>query len=76
MSSQGGIDALLDLLEVAPRVLLSLGLGCLADLLLNPITAPYVKAWKSDRNGRSAAALLLKFWKEEEERLSGASQPP
>ena len=38
---QGGIDALLDFIEKSPRVLLSLSIGCLADLLaLNSVAVP------------------------------------
>jgi hypothetical protein len=67
---QGGVDALLDLIECCPRILLPSAVGCLADMLANANVKPYVKVWKSDRTGCSAASLLLRLWREDQEAKS------
>lgn len=64
--NQGGVDAVIDLLESCPPFQRGQVLGCLADLSLNPNVTPYLRIWKSDVNGRSFASLLLRFWGEGE----------
>ena len=62
---QGGVDAVVDLLESCPPFMRGQVLGCLADLALNANVLPYLKMWKSDHNGRSFGALVLSFWPDE-----------
>lgn len=64
-----GVDALLDLVETAPRLMRGQVVGCTADLLRNPKVVPYAKAWRSDQTGRAVSVALLRLWAEEEERL-------
>lgn len=67
--ADGGIDALLDLVEAAPATLRPLALTALADLSRNPISHVCVRCWRSERTGHSAGRMLLTLWQEEETRL-------
>jgi hypothetical protein len=67
--ADGGIDALLDLVEAAPSTLRPLALTSLADLSRNPISHVCVRCWRSERTGYSAGRMLLTLWQEEETRL-------
>ncbi|GMI11929.1 hypothetical protein TrRE_jg6614 [Triparma retinervis] len=64
-----GQDALLDLLEICPRLMRNQVVGVLADLLQNKRCTPYIKSWRSDRSMVSAVSLLCRLWEEEEKRL-------
>ena len=64
-----GIDALLSMLEVGPRLMRHQVCGVLADLARNGKLVPYVRAWRSDRSMRSASQLLAHVWEDEEIRL-------
>ncbi len=67
--ADGGIDALLDLVEAAPATLRPLALTALADLSRNPISHVCVRCWRSEKTGHSAGRMLLTLWQEEETRL-------
>lgn len=67
--ADGGIDALLDLAEVAPPTLRPIALTALADLSRNPISHVCVRCWRSDLDGVSAGVVLLRMWADEEKRL-------
>ena len=73
--ADGGIDALLDLVEAAPNTLRPLTLTALADLSSNPISHVCVRCWRSDITGISAGVLLLQCWVEEEKRLGVVHEP-
>ena len=64
-----GVDALLALLEVGPRLMRLQVCGVLADLARNAKLRPYVRAWRSDRTMRTAAQLFAHVWEDEEIRL-------
>ncbi|GMI12631.1 hypothetical protein TrLO_g13021 [Triparma laevis f. longispina] len=64
-----GQDALLDLLEICPRLMRNQIVGLLADLMLNAKCIPYLTAWRSDRSMVSAVSLLMRLWEEEEVRM-------
>ena len=64
-----GQDALLDLLEICPRLMRNQVVGVLADLLQNERCAPYIVSWRSDRSMVSCVSLLCRLWEEEEKRL-------
>ncbi|GMH83964.1 hypothetical protein TrVE_jg10224 [Triparma verrucosa] len=64
-----GQDALLDLLEICPRLMRNQIVGLLADLVLNAKCIPYLTAWRSDRSMVSAVSLLMRLWEEEEVRM-------
>jgi hypothetical protein len=68
-ADQDGIDALLELLEVAPFVLRIKILRLLSDLFLNRLLVTYANAWRSPKTLRSAAQLLCHCWLDEEARL-------
>lgn len=69
-----GIDALLDLLEVAPFVLRIQVLRLLSDLLKNPRLVSFANAWRSPKTLRSAGQLLCHCWLDEEVRLDCSRQ--
>ena len=64
-----GQDALLDLLEICPKLMRNQIVGLLADIMLNSKCVPYLTAWRSDRSMVSAVSLLMRLWEEEEKRL-------
>lgn len=64
-----GIDALFDLLEIAPFVLRLHILRVLTDLLINPKLVIFANCWRSSKTLRSAAQLLCHAWLDEETRL-------
>ena len=64
-----GQDALLDLLEICPRLMRNQICGVLADLLNNSRCSPYITSWRSDRSMVSTVSLLMRLWEEEERRL-------
>lgn len=68
--STGGIDALLNLLEVCPILMRHQITGLLADLCENGRIVPYVKAWRSDRTMKTAVQLLMHLFEDEEVRLA------
>merc|ERR1712032_862845 len=57
-----GVDALLDLLDVAPRIMLNQLTGCLADLARNPKSLRFFQIWRSDKTTRSLREMLFNFW--------------
>jgi hypothetical protein len=69
-----GVDALLDMVEVCPRIMQPQIVGTIADLMRNPKAIPYFKSWKSDINMKSASQLFLEMWIAEEARL-GLARP-
>ncbi|OQR86153.1 hypothetical protein ACHHYP_10957 [Achlya hypogyna] len=68
-----GVDNLLDLLELAPRIMWGQVLGALAELCANPKATAYYHAWKSKRH-ISASQMLLLLYADEEKRL-GVPRP-
>ncbi|KDO33711.1 hypothetical protein SPRG_19321 [Saprolegnia parasitica CBS 223.65] len=69
-----GVDNLLDLLELAPRIMFGQVLGALAELCVNPKASAYYHAWKSKKH-ISASQMLLLMYADEEKRLSVARPP-
>jgi hypothetical protein len=67
--SVGGMDALLNMLEVCPILMRHQIAGLVADLCENASIVPYVKAWKSDRTMVGAVELLMHVFEDEEVRL-------
>ena len=67
--AENGIDAVLDLMEAAPAAVRSQVVSAVADLAKNALTHPYIRAWRSDRNGKSVGSYIALFWEEEERRL-------
>jgi hypothetical protein len=65
----GGMDALLNMLEMCPILMRHQTAGIIADLCENSHIVPYVKAWKSDRTMLSAVELLMRLFEDEEVRL-------
>ena len=64
-----GLDALLALLEVGPRLMRLQVCGVLADLARNPKLISYIRRWRSDKTMRSTCQLLAHAWEDEEIRL-------
>ena len=64
-----GVDALLDLLDICPRIMRNQLLGCLADLARNPKSRRFLQIWRSDNTMRPLREMLYHFWTEEEVRL-------
>ena len=64
-----GLDALLALLEVGPRLMRLQVCGVLADLARNPKLISYIRGWRSDKTMRSTCQLLAHAWEDEEIRL-------
>lgn len=64
-----GVDALLDLLDVAPTIMLNQLTGCLADLARNPKSLRFFQIWRSDKTTRSLREMLFNFWTNEQSRL-------
>mmetsp|Transcript_44139 Transcript_44139/g.56561 ORF Transcript_44139/g.56561 Transcript_44139/m.56561 type:complete len:1219 (-) Transcript_44139:172-3828(-) len=65
----GGMDALLNMLEMCPILMRHQTAGIIADLCENTHIVPYVKAWRSDRTMLSAVELLMRLFEDEEVRL-------
>jgi len=64
-----GVDALLDLLDICPRIMRNQLTGCLSDLARNPKSLRFFDIWRSDKTMRSLREMLYNFWVEEEARL-------
>ena len=69
MLAVGGVEALLDLVEVCSVAEAAQVLGVLADVLKHPSAGAYLRAWRSQITGVSAVGLILRTWAEEESRL-------
>ncbi len=67
--SDDGVDVLLNLIERTPASMHRQILGCLSDLMMNPLARPYFRAWRSDKNLYGATVLCLRLWASEEQRL-------
>lgn len=67
--ASSGVEALLDLLEVAPMEARGVIVGLLADITSVPGASAYLSAWRSELTGASTIALCLRLWAEEELRL-------
>ncbi len=67
--ADSGVDALLDLAEVAAPTLRPVVLTALADLCRNSVSHVCMRAWRSHQTGASAGVLLLDLWRAEERRL-------
>ena len=67
--AEDGVDTLLNLMENVPSSMHRQLLGCIADLMLNPTSRPYFRAWRSDTNLYGAAVMCLRMWAAEEHRL-------
>eukprot|EP01041_Mallomonas_annulata_P000888 gene888-1723_t len=64
-----GIDALLDVIEVAPLLIRVQALRLFGDLLNNHRLVTFALAWRSAKTMRSVGQLLAHAWMEEETRL-------
>ena len=62
----GGLAALLALLECGASEHAPLALACLADVLRYEPARERFHSWRSERSGRSAAAVVLALWEAEE----------
>ncbi|CAL1536351.1 unnamed protein product [Lymnaea stagnalis] len=60
-----GVFLLLDLLEICPKNMHNVILGCLLDLCENPKTINHVLAWRG-KTGSTASHLLCQIWCQEE----------
>lgn len=60
-----GVFLLVDLLEVCPKNMHNLILGCLLDLCENPKTVNHVLTWRGKGNS-TVAHLLCEIWRAEE----------
>ena len=67
-----GVDALLDMLEVADFLLRLKVLRILADILENQRLVAYAVAWRSRLSMRPAAQLITHSWLDEEARLQAS----
>jgi len=63
---EDGLDALLSLLEIGNRGHRAVGLSLLADILSNPRSHSFFHEWRSHQDQSTAAHLLLRIWKEED----------
>merc|ERR1712025_828386 len=68
-----GVDALLDLLDICPRIMRNQLTGRLADLARNPKSLRFLQIWRSDKTMRSLREMLYDFWTQEEVRLGIAN---
>ncbi|PHJ17483.1 flagellar associated protein [Cystoisospora suis] len=66
----GGLHAMLEALEVAPRTLQRHLLGCFTELLRNGEALVLCREWRSRSTGKTAMQVLLHLWMQEELRLS------
>lgn len=60
-----GVFLLFDLLEVCPKNMHNVILGCLLDLCENPKTVNHVLTWRG-KDGCTASHLLCQIWRQEE----------
>uniref|UniRef100_A0A0B7A2W0 Cilia- and flagella-associated protein 69 ARM repeats domain-containing protein n=1 Tax=Arion vulgaris TaxID=1028688 RepID=A0A0B7A2W0_9EUPU len=60
-----GVFLLFDLLEVCPKKMHNIILGCLLDLCENPKTANHILTWRG-KDGCTASHLLCQIWRQEE----------
>ncbi|PVD30636.1 hypothetical protein C0Q70_09909 [Pomacea canaliculata] len=67
-----GVYLLIDLLEMSPKNMHNLIVGCLLDLCENPKTVNHVLTWRG-QNGSTAAHLFCEMWRNEEAEI-GASR--
>ncbi|XP_001490177.3 cilia- and flagella-associated protein 69 isoform X1 [Equus przewalskii] len=63
-----GIFLLLDLLALNQKKFCNLILGIMVEFCDNPKTTAHVNAWRG-KKGQTAASLLIKLWRKEEEEL-------
>nr|XP_044623513.1 cilia- and flagella-associated protein 69 isoform X4 [Equus asinus]XP_044623514.1 cilia- and flagella-associated protein 69 isoform X4 [Equus asinus]XP_044623517.1 cilia- and flagella-associated protein 69 isoform X4 [Equus asinus] len=63
-----GIFLLLDLLALNQKKFCNLILGIMVEFCDNPKTTTHVNAWRG-KKGQTAASLLIKLWRKEEEEL-------
>ncbi|XP_059159997.1 cilia- and flagella-associated protein 69-like isoform X2 [Physella acuta] len=63
-----GVFLLFDLLEVCPKSMHNVILGCLLDLCENPKTVNHILAWRG-KTGCTAAHLLCQIWRHEENEI-------
>lgn len=68
-SHEEGVDALLEVVEVAPMLIRIQSLRLLGDILANSRLVPFALAWRSMKSMRSAGQLLAHAWMDEEARL-------
>jgi len=64
-----GLFLLLDLLEVSPRGLHNLTLGCLLELTENPKTLAHLLTWRGSNGEVTIGHLMAEMWRKEEEIL-------
>ncbi|KAI8777748.1 cilia- and flagella-associated protein 69 isoform X1 [Biomphalaria glabrata] len=60
-----GVFLLFDLLEVCPKNMHNIIIGCLLDLCENPKTVNHILAWRG-KSGTSASHLLCELWRQDE----------
>ncbi len=60
-----GVFYLLDILEVSPKSMQNLVLGCILDLMDNAKTLAHLMQWEG-KNNQKIAHLLCHIWREEE----------
>mmetsp|Transcript_54941 Transcript_54941/g.174669 ORF Transcript_54941/g.174669 Transcript_54941/m.174669 type:complete len:289 (+) Transcript_54941:303-1169(+) len=58
--------ALLDLLEVCSASLYPVVLSCLADIFENPKSHVFFHEWRSRRDGKVAAKMVVEIWRQQE----------
>ncbi|GFS17857.1 cilia- and flagella-associated protein 69-like [Elysia marginata] len=63
-----GVFLLFDLLEVCPKNMHNVILGCLLDLCENPKTVNHVLTWRG-KDGCTASHLLCQVWRQEESEI-------
>ncbi|CBZ55465.1 conserved hypothetical protein [Neospora caninum Liverpool] len=65
----GGLDVLLETLQVVPKTLQRHLLGCLTELLRNRLAVETCREWRSRKTRKSAMQLLLDKWLHEQQRF-------
>ncbi|KAH9499307.1 Cilia- and flagella-associated protein 69 [Bulinus truncatus] len=63
-----GVFLLFDLLEVCPKNMHNIIIGCLLDLCENPKTVNHILAWRG-KSGTTASHLLCQLWRQEETQI-------
>ncbi|KAI8483595.1 Cilia and flagella associated protein 69 [Branchiostoma belcheri] len=63
-----GVFLLYDLLEVCPKNMQNVVLGCILDLCENPKTMVHINTWRGKKD-RSAPNLLIEIWRTEESEM-------